>query len=318
MVERLVPRSRWRIALFCSLLALASMRCISDFVLTPDGGPPPPRYQLRFLAAPSRGAPGAPLEPRIRVAITDAEGHRADSIEGTATIRIAEGPPGVSLGGTTMAAIIRGEATFDSVTIDGVGEVRLAVFAPGLAPDTTSTFAVTWPPVDEIGLSPRSIQAAALGDTVRIIATLRDEDGRTLPAVPLTWTTTDPAVAGVTAGGLVTMLGNGEAVIQAEVQGVGATVRVEVRQKVRRVTVTPAELVLATNATAVVRAAAFDRNDSAIAWPFRFSWSSNRSSRVAVLPGTGDASTATLRRFRGGTTTVTATLEGATGSVTVR
>lgn len=317
MVERLVPRSRWRIALFCSLLALASMRCISDFVMSPDGGPPPPRYQLRFLAAPSRGAPGAPL-PRIRVAITDTEGHRADSIEGTATIRIVAGPPDVSLGGTTSAALVGGEATFDSVTINGVGDVRLAVFAAGLTPDTTSTFAVTWPPVDDIDLAPRTIQSDALGDTVRVRATLRDEDDRTLPAVPLTWTTTDPAVAGVTAGGLVTIRGNGEAEIRAEVQGVAATVRVEVRQKVRRVTVTPSELVLATNATAVVRATAVDRNDSAIARPIRFSWSSNRSNRVAVLPGAGDAGTATLRRFRGGTTTVTATLEGASGSVTVR
>lgn len=318
MVERLVPRSRWRIALFCSLLALASLRCISDFVMTPDGGPPPPRYQLRFLAAPSRGAPGAPLEPRIRVAITDAEGHRADSIQGTATIRIVAGPPTVSLGGTTSAAIVGGEATFDSVTIDGVGDVRLAVFASGLAPDTTGTFAVTWPPVDDIDLAPRSIQADALGDTVRIMATLRDEDGRTLPAVPPAWTTTDPAVAGVTAGGLVTIRGNGEADIRAEVQGVAATLRVEVRQKVRRVTVTPDDLVLATGATAVIRAAAVDRNDSAITRTIRFSWTSNRSSRVAVLPGAGDASTATLRRFRGGTTTVTATQEGASGSVTVR
>lgn len=317
LVERIVPRSRVRVVVFCSLLALASMRCISDFVLTPDGGAPPPLWQLRFVAAPGAGAPGTALEPRIRVAVVDEDGRRVDSVAVTITLGIAEGPPGVSLGGTTTAAATRGEAVFDSVAVDGPGDVRLGAFAAGLAPDTTGPVVVAWPPVDEIVLSPRDVNADRLGDTIRVTYVLRDEDGRELPGVPLTWSSSDPSVATVERG-VVVIRGNGEAVIRAEVQGVAETVDVEVRQRVRRVIVTPSELVLPLYSAATVTAVALDGNDSAVTRPFRFSWRSSRSSRVAVYPGGGTAAEASLRRFRSGSTTVSATLEGVTGSVTVR
>ena len=65
-------------------------------------------------------------------------------------------------------------------------------------------------------------------DTIRLAAVARDAGGQAVPGVPVGWTTSDAAIATVTAGE-VTGLAPGEATITASAEGVAGHVRITVR-----------------------------------------------------------------------------------------
>jgi len=82
-------------------------------------------------------------------------------------------------------------------------------------------------PVASVTVAPALDTLASLNDTVRFAATARDAEGRILPAVTASWSSTEPSTASVDGTGLVTALANGGTVIEAtvgEVTGQGAVV----------------------------------------------------------------------------------------------
>ena len=73
------------------------------------------------------------------------------------------------------------------------------------------------PPVrlDSVVVTPESAGLATLGDTVKLRAAVRDQNGFEPPGVDVTWTSSAPEIATVDASGVVTAAGVGSATITA-------------------------------------------------------------------------------------------------------
>jgi uncharacterized protein YjdB len=100
-----------------------------------------------------------------------------------------------------------------STTITATSEGRSATF-------TLTTFVPT--PVATVTLNTAS-QFVAQGNTFQLTATLRDSVGGPITGRVITWTSSAPAVATVSAAGLVTVVGGGTTTITATREGRSAT-----------------------------------------------------------------------------------------------
>ncbi|MFO7894081.1 MAG: Ig-like domain-containing protein [Longimicrobiales bacterium] len=131
------------------------------------------------------------------------------------------------------------------VTVDGAGLVTAAgpgttavVAEAGSAIDSAMiTVALA---VDSIAIDPAGLTFAALQDTARLAARAFDATGYERTDVPFTWSSTDPAVATVDTGGLVTAVAGGSTQVTATAEDVTAAVQVTVDQVVDTVVVAPA------------------------------------------------------------------------------
>lgn len=74
----------------------------------------------------------------------------------------------------------------------------------------------------------------ALGITVRLTATVRDQNGVVMSGVAVAWASTDTSVATVTSAGVVTSVGNGTATISASAGSASGNATVTVAQKGQR------------------------------------------------------------------------------------
>lgn len=81
-----------------------------------------------------------------------------------------------------------------------------------------------------VTLSSTGLSFSALGATQQLTATVRDQNGQTMSGVTVTWATLDPAVASVTASGLVGAEGNGSTTVTATAGSVSAQATVAVAQ----------------------------------------------------------------------------------------
>ena len=108
-----------------------------------------PAAKLAFFVQPSDAKAGVNIAPLVQVEVQDAGGNRVTTATDTITVAITTGTgtPGAVLGGEPVVAAVAGVATFDvdlddiSLSIDKVGQdYTLDATAPGLAPDTSTTF----------------------------------------------------------------------------------------------------------------------------------------------------------------------------------
>ena len=138
------------------------------------------------------------------------------------------------------------------------------------------------PPVaTTVAVTPASVQFSSLGDTARLSAEVRDQDGRAMPGAAVTWTSSDPAVASVDASGLVTGAGNGTATVTASSGSASGSAAVSLEQAIEAVTVSPDTTALLVGDTVRLTAAAFDALGSEVA-DAAFSWSSADTLVAAV------------------------------------
>ena len=79
-----------------------------------------------------------------------------------------------------------------------------------------------------ITLTPTAVELTATGETARITAEVKDEDGQTLPDYPVDWVTSDTLVATVSKTGLVRAESSGTARITASAGSVSAMATVTV------------------------------------------------------------------------------------------
>jgi uncharacterized protein YjdB len=84
-----------------------------------------------------------------------------------------------------------------------------------------------------------------VGETLRLTPVIRDSNGIILTDYPVTWTTSDPEVAGLTSAGRVTALRSGSATITAVADGERASVNIVVLIPVAVVEITPDAPVIA-------------------------------------------------------------------------
>src|SRR6266545_1421672 len=164
-----------------------------------------------------------------------------------------------------------------------------------------------------MALSAGALSIDALSDTVRLMATVRDSLGTPLANPQVSFVSSDPSVAVVDVGGLVTTRGNGSATIVAE-GGVGVTdsTRVTVSQRVAWVTVAHDTLHFdALNAVLPLVAVAWDRLGSVV--PDALLTYATEDGSVATVDASGN-----VRALGNGATVVTASDGQVTTSVGVQ
>ena len=151
---------------------------------------------------------------------------------------------------------------------------------------------------------------SAFGDTVRLQAEVRDQNGRAMAGAAVTWASGDASIATVDASGLVTAAGGGTATITATAGSASGTAMVTVAQQVSAVAVAPGAEALVAGDTLRLTATATDANGHPVAGA-EFSWASSDSA-VAAVDSTGLVTAAGA-----GETTVTATSGTVSASTSV-
>lgn len=160
-------------------------------------------------------------------------------------------------------------------------------------------------------LAPSALTFQSFGDTVRIVATIRDQQGHEMSGVNSTWTASDPSVASVTSGGLVAAVGNGTATITVKAGAADANASVTVAQVPHSLVLSTDTLVFAAvGDTASLEVTAFDAGGSPIVGASP-TWSSS-STQIASVSPSGRVTAAGP-----GVTIVTAAVGAVTGTVVV-
>ena len=207
--------------------------------------------------------------------------------------------------GDTAVAVV--DAT-GLVTGAGAGEVEITATTSGL---TGRAMVVAAAPVPAtVAITPDTVAVAALGDTVRLVAEVRDQLGRVMEREPVAWSSSDTLVATVDSAGLVTAAANGTATITAMARGASGTALVNVMQSAGSVTVSPSADTIALGDTLRLTAEAFDENGQLVAGAV-FTWSSSNTSAATV------EATGLVRGVGEGMATITATAGNALGTAQV-
>ena len=149
------------------------------------------------------------------------------------------------------------------------------------------------------------------GQSTPLIATAREASGTVITGRAATWTSSNPSVATVSAGGVVTAVTDGTASVVASVDGRTGSASIVVRTLVASVSVTPSSAALVIGRTpAQLSAAARDAAGNALAGrPIQ--WSSTAPA-IATVSQTG-----LVTAVAPGTATINVISEGATGTAAI-
>ena len=202
-------------------------------------------------------------------------------------------------------------ATVDAnglVTAAGNGEATIRASAG----DASGTASITVQQgAHSVAVSPTFDTLTALGDTTRLVAVVRDEEGHVVPDPEVTWSTRHTQVVTVDADGLVTAVGNGRATISVAAGAAVATALVYVDQVASSVDVSPAaDTLTALGDTVRLAAMATDANNHPVA-DAEFAWSSADGSVVTV---DGDG---LVTAVGNGSADISATSDGTSGSASL-
>src|SRR5207244_9551178 len=125
-----------------------------------------------------------------------------------------------------------------------------------------------------------------VGQTVQLTGTPRDPGGIPVPGRVVTWTTSNPSVATVTASGLVSGLAAGSATITGMCEGMTATALITVTAvPVASVTVTPATASVAVGQTVQLTATPKDASGTPLSGRV-VTWATSNSA-IATVNGSG-------------------------------
>jgi len=194
------------------------------------------------------------------------------------------------------------------VTGVATGVVHIAASAVGKSAIAEVTVNPT--PVATVRLTPSS-QDLLVGQTVQIGAETLDAQGNVLTGRPVTFTTSNPAVATVSNTGLVTALAPGSTIITATSEGKSAPSSITVSSvPVASVAVTPAGSKIVVGQTTQLNAEPRDASGQSLAGR-AVSWTSNAPNVASV------SSTGLVTAVAPGQATITATSEGAAGTSAV-
>ena len=166
-----------------------------------------------------------------------------------------------------------------------------------------------------VGVTPREVTLAALGDTAALTARVLDAQGNEIPGEPVSWSSNFPEVATVDAAGVVTAVVNGRATVTASASGATGAATVIVDQRVVSVDIDPGEVELTSvGDTAALTLRAFDANGHEVPDAgdiMSFAWRS-ADLDVAIVSSLFGL-TAQAHAAGAGTTTVTVTAVTADG-----
>jgi len=141
------------------------------------------------------------------------------------------------------------------------------------------------PRATSITVNPASARLAALGDSVRFTAEVRDQNGNVMAGAAVSWSSNNASVATVNTSGVATAAGDGTATITASSGSTSGTAALTVERQATAVTVVPAEAELVPGESVQLDAEAEDANGFTIG-SVVFAWSSSDTA-VAVVDSTG-------------------------------
>ena len=162
-----------------------------------------------------------------------------------------------------------------------------------------------------ISIEPTEATLMALGETVQLAATVLDQNSQPVADAVVAWTSSDEAIATVSADGLITAVMNGTATISARSASASASITVTVMQTAGSISIEPTEATLmALGETVQLAATVLDQNsqpvaDAVVAWT---------SSDEAIATVSADG---LITAVMNGTATITARSASASASITV-
>lgn len=178
------------------------------------------------------GEGNEPEEPPPAVAAVEVSPNRpvlvaGQSVRLVATPRDEEGRPVAGKQATwtssdSRIAVVNGPG---EVEARGTGEATITATIDGKA--GSATVVVSPIPVASLLVSP-SPTSVAQGQTVQLVATARDAEGNELPGRVVAWASADPAIATVSADGLVTGAASGRTTITATSEARSASAEITV------------------------------------------------------------------------------------------
>ncbi|HEY3220376.1 MAG TPA: Ig-like domain-containing protein [Gemmatimonadales bacterium] len=211
----------------------------------------------------------------------------------------------------TWASSVPAVATVSaSGLVTGVAAGSSTITATSEGKSGTSAVTVTVVPVASVAVSP-SPASIQIGRTVQLSATTKDSAGNVLTGRVVTWASSAPAVATVSASGLVTGVAAGTATITATSEGKSGTAAVTVNPvPVASVTVSPASTSLVVGQTAQLSVTTKDSAGNVLTGR-TIAWASS-STTIATVSATGSVTAKAA-----GSATITATSEGKSGTATI-
>ena len=134
----------------------------------------------------------------------------------------------------TLVAVVDGAGL---VTAIRAGEAEVSATAAGITGRAELT--VVPPAPTSVAVTPDTVALTALGHTAQLTAEVRDQAGRVMESVPVSWASADTTVAAVDSAGLVTGIGGGATTIAATAGAVSGTAVVTVMQSAGSIVVSP-------------------------------------------------------------------------------
>ena len=205
---------------------------------------------------------------RLAAEAVDANGH---AVEGAGFSWASADTTVATVDATGLVTGVAGGRVEITATSSGVtGRADLTVVAR-----TPTTVAVT----------PDTVALTAIGHTAQLAAEVRDQAGRLMDAVAVTWSSGDTMVAEVDSSGMVTAAGSGATVVSAMVGEVSGEAAVTVMQSPDSAIVSPGANTIAPGDSLRLVAEALDENGYRVE-DAEFTWSSSDVS-VATVDGLG-------------------------------
>jgi uncharacterized protein YjdB len=194
------------------------------------------------------------------------------------------------------------------VTGKSLGTTQVAASSGGKSGIATITVQKT--PVASVAVRPNRVDAV-VGSRTPLTGTASDASGNVLADRAIVWTTSNAGVATVDATGLVVAIGAGTVTITGASEGKSATSVFNIVQgAVSAVTVAPSPVTMVAGQSTQLAASARDVNGVVLAGKAVI-WSSSNTAIASV------GSDGIVKAIGAGTTTITATIDGVSGTSTV-
>ncbi len=223
---------------------------------------------------------------------------------------------GTTVGSTvtcTVLGLTPGTAyNFELVAFRGTLNVN-AVFGNQSNVAATTTTTTTVPTVASVTVMPATA-TSNVGAKLALVATVKDKNNNVMTGKPVTWTSSNAAMATIDSTGMTTGIAPGSVTFTASVAGVSGTANVTeaavVVPVVASVSVTPATATSNVGATLALVATVKDQNSNVLTGKL-ITWASSNSA-IATVDANG-----TTTGIAAGTVTFTATVAGISGASTV-